>query len=37
MGFRNLVLLDRGCDPITGGYDYTTVQSLDEVNKLLGL
>jgi 2-haloacid dehalogenase len=37
MGFRNLVLLDRGCDPITGGYDYTNVQSLEELNKLLGL
>jgi 2-haloacid dehalogenase len=37
MGFRNLVLLDRGCDPVTAGYDYTTVQSLDELNKLLGL
>ncbi len=37
MGFRNLVLLDRGYDPITGGYDYTTVASLDELNKLLGL
>jgi 2-haloacid dehalogenase len=37
MGFRNLVLLDRGYDPITEGYDYTTVQSLDELNKHLGL
>jgi 2-haloacid dehalogenase len=37
MGFRNLVLLDRGCDPVTEGYDYTTVQSLDELNKHLGL
>ena len=37
MGFRNLVLLDRGYDPITAGYDYTTVESLDELNKNLGL
>jgi 2-haloacid dehalogenase len=37
MGFRNLVMLDRGYDPITAGYDYTTVQSLDELNKNLGL
>jgi 2-haloacid dehalogenase len=31
------VVLDRGYDPITEGYDYTTVQSLDELNKNLGL
>lgn len=37
MGFRNLVLLDRACDPITPGYDYVTLKSLDEVNKRLGL
>jgi len=37
MGFRNLVLLDRGYDPVTAGYDYTTVESLDELNKNLGL
>jgi 2-haloacid dehalogenase len=37
MGFRNLILLDRGCDPITEGYNYTTVKSLDELNKHLGL
>jgi 2-haloacid dehalogenase len=37
MGFRNLVVLDRGYDPITEGYDYTTVKSLDELNKNLGL
>jgi 2-haloacid dehalogenase len=37
MGFRSLVLLDRGYDPITAGYDYTTVESLDELNKNLGL
>ena len=37
MGFRNLVLLDRGSDPVTEGYDYITVKSLDELNKHLGL
>jgi 2-haloacid dehalogenase len=37
MGFRNLVLLDRGYDPVTEGYDYVAMQSLDEVNKHLGL
>jgi 2-haloacid dehalogenase len=36
MGFRNLILLDRGCDPITEGYNNTTVKSLDELNKHLG-
>ncbi|WP_328417000.1 hypothetical protein OG542_37840 [Streptomyces violaceus] len=37
MGFRNLILLDRGCDPVTHGYDYVTVRSLDELNKMLGI
>ncbi len=37
MGFRNLVLLDRGYDPVTPGYDYVTVKSLDELNTLLGI
>jgi 2-haloacid dehalogenase len=37
LGFRNTVLLDRGYDPVTTGYDYTTVRSLDEVNTLLGI
>ena len=37
MGFRNLWVLDRGYDPITGGYDYNAVKSLDEINKHLGL
>jgi 2-haloacid dehalogenase len=37
MGFRNLVLLDRGYDPVTPGYDYVTVTSLDELNTKLGL
>jgi 2-haloacid dehalogenase len=37
MGFRNLVLLDRGYDPVTDGYDYVAMQSLDEVNQHLGL
>jgi 2-haloacid dehalogenase len=30
-------VLDRGYDPITGGYDYNAVKSLDEINKHLGL
>jgi 2-haloacid dehalogenase len=37
MGFRNLVLLDRGCDPVTHGYDYVTVKSLNELNQMLGI
>lgn len=37
MGFRNLVLLDRGYDPVTEGYGYVTVTSLDELNTMLGL
>jgi 2-haloacid dehalogenase len=37
MGFRNLVLLDRGYDPVTAGYDYVTVKSLDELNAMLGI
>jgi 2-haloacid dehalogenase len=37
MGFRNLVLLDRGYDPVTPGYDYVTVKSLDELNTMLGI
>ena len=32
MGFRNLVLLDRGYDPVPPGYDLTVVKSLDELN-----
>jgi 2-haloacid dehalogenase len=37
LGFRNLVLLDRGYDPVTTGYDMFSVKSLDEINKHLGL
>jgi len=37
MGFRNLVLLDRGYVPIFYSYGSTTVKSLDELNTLLGL
>jgi 2-haloacid dehalogenase len=37
MGFRNLVLLDRGYDPVTHGYDYVTVKSLDDLNTMLGI
>jgi 2-haloacid dehalogenase len=37
MGFRNLVVLDRGCDPIPPGYGIVTVNSLDELNRMLGI
>jgi 2-haloacid dehalogenase len=37
LGFRNLVYLDRGYDPVTTGYGYETVKSLDDVNKMLGI
>jgi 2-haloacid dehalogenase len=37
LGFPNLVLLDRGYDPVTTGYDYVTVKSLDELNRMLGI
>src|SRR3990170_3697106 len=37
MGFRNLVLLDRGYDPVPPGYDLVTVKSLDELNTMLGI
>jgi len=37
MGFRNLVLLDRGYDPVAPGYGLTVVKSLGELNTLLGI
>jgi 2-haloacid dehalogenase len=37
LGFRNTVYLDRGYDPVTTGYGYETVASLDDVNKMLGI
>jgi 2-haloacid dehalogenase len=37
LGFRNLVYLDRGYDPVTTGYGYETVQSLNDVNRMLGI
>jgi 2-haloacid dehalogenase len=37
LGFDNKVFLDRGYDPESPAYNYTTVQSLDELNTLLGL
>ena len=37
MGFRNLVLLDRGYDPVPPGYGLTVVKSLDELNSMLGI
>ncbi|MDQ0835945.1 hypothetical protein QF032_007789 [Streptomyces achromogenes] len=37
MGFRKPVLLDRGYDPVTHGYDYVTVKSLDDLNTMLGI
>ena len=37
LGFKHKVFLDRGYDPESPAYNYTTVQSLDEVNTMLGL
>jgi 2-haloacid dehalogenase len=37
LGFTNKVYLDRGYDPESPAYNYTTVTSLDELNDLLGL
>lgn len=37
MGFRNLVMLDRGYDPVPPGYGIVTVKSLDELNTMLGI
>ena len=33
----DVILLDRGYDPVTPGYDYVTVKSLDELNTMLGI
>ena len=37
LGFTNTVYFDRGYDPHSPGYNYTTVRSLDELNGQLGL
>lgn len=37
LGFTNKVMLDRGYDPHSAAYNYTTVNSLEGLNKLLGL
>ncbi|WP_307102388.1 hypothetical protein [Arthrobacter globiformis] len=37
LGFRDLVMLDRGAEPFAEGYNIFTVKSLDELNKHLGL
>jgi 2-haloacid dehalogenase len=37
LGFTNKVYLDRGYDVQSPAYNYTTVQSLDELNSLLGI
>jgi 2-haloacid dehalogenase len=37
LGFRNTVLVDRGYDPPAPVYGYTKVDSLDELNVLLGI
>ena len=37
LGFTGKVFLDRGYDPESPAYNYTTVRSLDELNSLLGL
>jgi 2-haloacid dehalogenase len=36
-GFRNLVLVDHGYDPVTTGYGYETIDTLGKVNTMLGL
>jgi 2-haloacid dehalogenase len=37
LGFTQKVFLDRGYDPDSPAYNYTTVSSLDELNTMLGL
>lgn len=37
IGFRDLVMLDRGAEPFAEGYNITVVKSLDELNRHLGL
>jgi 2-haloacid dehalogenase len=37
LGFTRKVFLDRGYDPESPAYNYTTVQSIDELNTMLGL
>lgn len=37
LGFRNLVMLDRGYDPPAHSYGYVDVASLDELNQMLGI
>jgi 2-haloacid dehalogenase len=37
LGFRNLILLDRGYDPPAHSYEYVDVSSLDELNQMLGI
>ena len=36
LNFPHTVLLDRGYDPVTDGYGYLAVKSLDELNAILG-
>ena len=37
LGFRNLILLDRGYDPPAHSYEYIDVHSLTELNQMLGI
>ncbi len=37
LGFRNLVMLNRGYDPPAHSYEYVDVASLDELNQMLGI
>jgi len=37
LGFRGLVMLERGYDPPAHSYEYVDVSSLDELNQMLGL
>ena len=37
LGFPNLVMLRRGYDPAAHAYEYVDVDSLDELNQMLGI
>lgn len=37
LGFRSLVMLERGYDPPAHAYEYVDVSSLDELNQMLGI
>lgn len=37
LGFRNLIMLNRGYDPAAHAYEYLDIDSLDELNLMLGI